>query len=660
MLISTSIPHPRTFAAYLLSISHDFPIEYSLPDKEQGQPLGLNGRPSHPSSPCLFKKGFDATRRIFRLMQKFHKTPMRDRSGRIRRSHTKLLLILGFWGVIGLAMLVKGQNLPVRFIDVFAETGIHFKHDNAASAEKYFPETMSAGCGWIDYNNNGFLDAYFVQSTETHLYKPNEPLRSSLYRSNGDGTFTDVTQQASVGAEGLFGSGVAAADYDNDGHQDLYVMGWGRSILYRNNGNGTFADVTSKAGVANEGLWGSSAAFFDYDKDGHLDLMVANYIQWSPEKNIYCGEHRPGYRAYCHPDNHEGQLPTLYHNDGDGTFSNVTEQAGLGGEPGKGLGLVAADFNNDGWIDVFQANDSIRNFLFLNKRNGTFEDVTFTAGVGYSGDGIPEAGMGTDAADIDGDGWMDLYVTHLDFQLDRLYRNNGNGTFNDVTYQSQIGNQVTLYSGFGTRFFDYDHDGWVDLFVANGHILDNIHLFHQDVSYAEPNLMFRNVGGGKFENVSSQLGPDFSVPRVSRAAALGDYDNDGDLDILISNNGQAPQLLRNDAAHGNHWLSVSLRGTRSNRDGIGARLTLIAGERKQFKEAKGGMSFQAAQDPRIHFGLGSRTTADSLEIAWPSGLVDRLENLPGDQILTVEEGVGIVPRSFPKFRSAGGSASRLP
>ncbi len=585
------------------------------------------------------------------VMQNLQNFRVRERRGKMRRPPIQLLLLLGAGGVIGLAALVKAQNLPVRFTEVLAETGIHFKHDNAASAEKYFPETMSAGCGWIDYNNDGLLDAYFVQSTETPLYKPDKPLRSALYRSNGDGTFTDVTPEAGVGAEGLFGSGVAAADFDNDGHQDLYVMGWERSILYRNNGNGTFADVTSQAGVANEGLWGSSGAFFDYDKDGHLDLMVANYIQWSPENNIYCGERRPGYRAYCHPDNHEGQLPTLYHNNGDGTFSNVTEPAGMAGELGKGLGLVAADFNNDGWIDVFQANDSIRNFLFLNQRNGTFEDVTFIAGVGYSEDGIPEAGMGTDAADIDGDGWMDLYVTHLDFELDRLYRNNGNDTFNDATYSSQIGNQVTLYSGFGTRFFDYDHDGWIDLFIANGHILDNIQLYHQDVSYAEPNLMFRNVGGGKFENVSSRLGPDFSVPRVSRAAAVGDYDNDGDLDILISNNGQAPQLLRNDAAHGHHWLSVSLRGTRSNRDGIGARLTLTAGERQQVQEAKGGMSFQAAQDPRIHFGIGPSATVDRLEIAWPSGVVDRLENLPADQFLTVEEGMGVVPRSFPKFRS---------
>lgn len=550
-----------------------------------------------------------------------------------------------------LAHLATSQEQPLTaiFVDALSESKIQFKHDNAASQEKYFIETMGAGCGWIDYNQDGFLDIYLVQSTKTPIYRPEKPLHSALFKNNGNGTFTEVTQQANVAAEGLFGMGIAVADYDNDGDPDLYVLGWNRAILYQNQGDGTFTDITALAGVANQNRWGSSAAFFDYDKDGLLDLMVANYVFWSPEKNIYCGEYRPGYRAYCSPDNHEGQLPTLYHNNGNGSFTEVTKQAGMAEEPGKGLGLIASDFNNDGWIDVFQANDSMRNFLFLNNRDGTFRDATFLAGVGYSEDGKEEAGMGTDASDYNGDGWMDIYVTHLDFELDRLYRNNGDGTFDDATYLSGIGNQVILYSGFGTRFFDFDNDGWEDLFVANGHILDNIHLFHRDVKYAEPNLMFRNLGSGKFENVSSQLGSDFSVPRVSRGAAVGDYDNDGDLDILISNNGQSPQLLRNEDNTGNNWLQVSLHGIQSNRDGIGARLILASTTIKQVKEVKGGMSYQSAQDLRIHFGLGSHTKIDSLEIIWPSGIVDKLENLTTNQFLTVKEGEGLIEKIFPKF-----------
>ena len=566
-----------------------------------------------------------------------------------RRKRVRLFLCLPWIFFPPLLAIIPSPNSKkesVNFVDVTPQSGITFKHDNAATSEKYFIETMGAGCAWIDYNNDGFLDAYLVQSTETPLYKPKEPLRSALYRGNGDGTFTDVTLEARVRAEGVFGMGVAVADYDNDGFQDLYVIGWDRSALYRNNGDGTFEDVTQKAGVANGGRWGSSAAFFDYDKDGHLDLMVVNYVVWSPENNIYCGERRPGYRSYCHPDNYEGQPPTLYRNNGDGTFTEVTQRAGVGDEPGKGLGIVTSDFNNDGWVDVFQANDTMRNFLFLNNRDGTFRDATFFAGVGYSEDGKAEAGMGTDAADFDGDGWIDIYVTHLNFELDRLYKNNGDGTFDDFTLSSRIGNETILYSGFGTRFLDYDNDGLLDLFIANGHILDNIHLIHRDVSYAEPNLMLRNVGGGRFENVSRHLGPDFPVPMVSRGAAVGDYDNDGDLDILISNNGQAPRLLRNEGGNANNWLSIRLRGITSNRGGIGARLKLSAGNLTQVREATGGASYQSAQDTRIHFGLVSHEKIDAIEIIWPSGALDRLENVAANQIITVEENSGIVAHGF--------------
>ena len=561
----------------------------------------------------------------------------------------KVTLLVLIW--LLLSTPISSQDIAVKFVDVLPETRITFKHDNAATPEKYLIETMGAGCAWIDYDQDGILDIYLVQSSNTPLYTAPQPLRSALYRSNGDGTFTDVTAEAGVPAEGTFGMGVAVGDYDNDGFPDLYVIGWDYNILYRNNGDGTFADVTAKAGVANKGHWGSSAAFFDSDNDGDLDLWIVSYVEWAPNNNLFCGDKERNIRAYCHPDNYVGEFPTLFRNNGDGTFTDVSQQAGIMGERGKGLGVVASDFNNDGWTDIFQANDSIRNFLFLNNGDGTFLDATFTSGVGYSEDGNAEAGMGCDAADYNGDGWIDIFVTHLDHELDRLYKNNGDETFDDATYPSKIGNQAILYSGFGTLFFDYDQDGRVDLFVANGHILDNIHLFQPRVSYAEPNLMYRNVGGGFFENVTPLLGPDFAKAGVSRGAALGDYDNDGDLDILISNNGQAPQLLRNDGGNGNHWLAVHLIGTRSNRDGIGTRLSLTARDFKQVQYATGGKSYQAAHDRRIYFGLGPPTMVDELEIRWLSGTVDKLGKIPADQFITVKEGEGRIENRFPKFRA---------
>jgi enediyne biosynthesis protein E4 len=540
----------------------------------------------------------------------------------------------------------------VTFVDVTASAGIIFRHDNAASPEKYLIETMGAGCGWIDFDQDGLLDLYLVNSTATPLYTPKLALRSALYRNNGDGTFTDVTLKAGVGAEGLFGMGLAVGDYDNDGFPDLYVTGYGRSILYHNNGDGTFTDVTAKAGVANHGKWGSSAAWFDYDNDGRLDLVIANYVDWSPENNVSCGEHRPGYRGYCHPDVYHGQTPTLYHNNGDGTFADASLSSGVGAKPGNGLGVVTFDYDNDGWQDIFIANDSMENYLFHNNRDGTFREVGYLAGVAVNSDGKTEAGMGTDAADASGDGRMDLIVTHLDFEQARFYRNRGDGTFDDATFSAKLGYATFHLSGFGTRFMDYDNDGRRDLFMANGHILDNIELVHAGTHYAEPKLMFRNTGHGVFENVSDQLGPDFVTPRVSRSAAVSDFDNDGDLDILVSNNGQAPQLLRNDLAHaaGNsgHWLQIFLIGTKSNRDGVGARAKVTAGDLVQYDQRKGGMSYQSVQDPRLHFGLGNRIKVDSVEIRWPSGVVTRLDNVASNQVITVKEGAGIVPREFPK------------
>ncbi len=557
-------------------------------------------------------------------------------------------------GSVGLGLTVKplawsaSEPARVTFTDVADAAGIAFRHDNAASSEKFLIETMGSGCGWIDYDQNGLLDLYLVNGAATRVYSPSRPLRSALYRNNGDGTFTDVTGKAGVGAEGLFGMGVAVGDYDNDGFPDLFVLGYGRCILYRNNGDGTFTDVTARAGVENSGRWASSAAWFDYDNDGRLDLVIANYVDWSPDHNFYCGDTGPGMRSYCHPDDFRGQPPTLYHNNGDGTFTDVSKASGVGLKGGNGLGVVTFDYDDDGWQDIFIANDHMPNFLFHNNRDGTFREMGYAAGVAVSSDGQFEAGMGTDAADTAGSGRMDLVVAHLDMQLARLYENLGDHTFDDATLRSKIGYSTYHMSGFGARFMDYDNDGARDLFIANGHVLDNIERYHADRRYAEPKLMFRNNGHGIFENVSDRLGPDFLLPRVSRGAAIGDFDNDGDLDIVVNNNGQAPQLLRNDGGNANHWLEILLIGTKSNRDGVGARVKVSAGDLILYDQRKGGMSYQSAQDPRIHFGLGTHSKIDAIEIRWPSGSVTKLAGIASDRVIAVKEGEGIVDRPFPR------------
>ena len=552
------------------------------------------------------------------------------------------------------AQLAKTQDappIPVRYTDVREAAKITFQQDSTQTEEKYYLETMGTGVAWIDYDQDGLMDLYFVQSAATDIYKPPHPLRSALYHNNGDGTFTDVTDKAGVGGEGHYGQGVAVGDFDNDGYPDLYVTGYGRAILYHNNGNGTFIDSTTKSGVADDGGWSTSAGWFDYDKDGWLDLVVTNYIDWNAKNNIWCGERRPGYRSYCHPGNYKGQRIKLYHNNHDGTFTDVSESSGVGKPEAKGMGVVLADFNNDGWPDIAVANDSWPNFLFLNKHNGTFEDISLVSGMAASEDGRYEAGMGIDAADVDGDGWMDLYITHLDFELNRLYRNSHDGTFTDETFRSRIGNKAVLLSGVAAKFLDYDNDGWNDILQLNGAMLDNVSLYHGEVFYKEPLLMYRNLGKGEFDKVSDSLGPDFIRPIVGRGLATADYDNDGDIDIVTNNRGDFPSLLRNDGGNANHWLSVQLIGTKSNRDGIGASLKLTSAGFAQFEQAKGGMSYMSASDPRIHFGLGKRMKIEALEITWPSGQVDRLTNVPIDQIIAIKEGAGIVPHPFPKIPS---------
>ena len=410
--------------------------------------------------------------------------------------------------------------------------------------------------------------------------------------------------------------------------------------------------MTAKAGVADEGGWSTSAGWFDYDKDGWLDLVVTNYIEWTPKNNLWCGEHRPGYRSYCHPGNYKGQQIKLYHNNHDGTFTDVSDASGVGKPESKGMGVVLADFNNDGWPDIAIANDSWPNFLFINKHDGTFEDVSFVSGMAASEDGRYEAGMGIDAADVDGDGWLDIYITHLDFELNRLYHNNHDGTFNDDTFRSGIGNKAVLLSGVSMKFLDYDNDGWTDILQLNGAMLDNIQLYHSEVTYKEPMLMFRNLGEGKFEKVSDSLGPDFMRPIAGRGLATADFDNDGDIDIAINNRGDYPVTPAQ-----RRRKCQPLAGSAADRNQIQPRRHRCVAEAdlggiRARRAGEGRHELHVRQRPAHPFGLGKRTKIESLEITWPSGKVDRLTNVPIDQIIAVKEGTGIVPQTFPRVPRA--------
>ena len=540
---------------------------------------------------------------------------------------------------------------PLRFTDIAKSAGITFVQDSTTSEQKYYLETMGTGVGWIDYNQDGLLDLFFVQSGATDAYKPDHPLRSALYRNNGDGTFTDVTEKAGVGGEGHYGQGVAVGDYDNDGYPDMYVTGYGRAIHYRNNGDGTFTDVTAKAGVADEGQWSTSAAWVDFDKDGWLDLVVLNYLQWTFENNEWCGERKPGYRSYCSPNNYKGEHIKLYHNNHDGTFTDVSDKSGVSKPEAKGMGVVTADMFGSGWPDILIANDTWPNFVFQNNGNGTFTDVSLLSGMAASEDGRYEAGMGIDVADVDGDGLLDVYITHLDFELNRLYHNNGDGTFTDATFSSGIGNKAMLLSGVAAKFIDYDNDGWPDILQANGAMVDNVQLYHSLVTYKEPLLMWHNLGQGRFEKASDALGPDFNRSVAGRGLATADFFNDGNVGFVVNCRGDAPELMKNEGGTGNHWLEVLLIGTKSNRDGTGAELKLTAGDMVRVDQAKGGTSYMSASDPRIHFGLGKRGKIDSLVITWPSGQIDKLTNVPIDTIIAVKEGTGIVPHPFPKVHA---------
>jgi hypothetical protein len=525
----------------------------------------------------------------------------------------------------------------VTFEEINAKaSGITWVHNNARSMERYLPETVGAGCAFFDYDNDGWMDIYLVNSGPSDFYTPTTPLKNALYHNNHDGTFTDVTDKANVAGR-AFGMGVAAGDYDKDGWADIYVTNYGRNILYHNNGNGTFTDVTDKAGVAATG-WSTCAVWFDYDNDGRLDLFVSSFVFYNKSQNIFCGDNRLNRRYYCIPRVFKPQPSRLFHNNGDGSFTDVSKESGIANSLGKSFGAVATDINNDGLLDLFVANDTVANFLFVNKGKGKFEETGLVAGVAYSEAGNPRSGMGVDSVDADGDGWQDLFVANIDQELFSLYRNQKDGTFTDEA--GEIGPATRLLSGWGLKFFDYDNDGDADLFLANGHPDDMIEAQVSRVKYKEPLLMFENTGRA-FKNVSAQSGAAFGKDFPARGMTVGDFDNDGDMDVLISNNGEAPLLLRNEGGNRNNWLGLQLIATKSNPAAVGAVVTWQAGGLKRSRLKTGGGSYLASHDPREILGLGRATKIESLEIRWPSGTIDKLSNLPVNTYIKVVEGRGI-------------------
>jgi len=532
----------------------------------------------------------------------------------------------------------------VRFTDITQASGINFKHENSATSNKYLVETMGGGVALLDYDNDGRLDIFFTNGAQIDDPMPAEKLpdksdrkfRNRLYHQNSDGTFADVTEKAGLTGmpENHYDMGVAVGDYDNDGFEDIYVTGYGGNTLYHNNGNGTFTDVTRRAGVGGGG-WSASAGFFDYDNDGNLDLMVTRYIDWTFKTNRYCGEKLPGFRAYCHPDNYDGVTNILYHNNGDGTFTDVSEKAGIANPKGKGLGVAFADYDGDGFTDIFVANDSVQCFLYHNNGNGTFTELGLLAGVGYNEDGKTFAGMGTNFSDYDNDGRPDIVVTDLSNERYMLFHNGGDGTFREMTNPSGVGAATLSFAGWSAGFFDYDNDGWKDIFVAQSHVMDTIEKTSPNLRYQQPPLLLRNDAGHFVRVVPGEA---FEKSWAGRGAAFGDLDNDGDIDVVVSNVGQNAYLLRNDGGNRNNWIRIETVGKKSNRDGIGSRVKVVsASGLTQYFTINTAVGYQSASDKRLLVGLGSDSSAKLIEIRWPSAIVQKFENVKAGQTLKAIE-----------------------
>jgi hypothetical protein len=547
-----------------------------------------------------------------------------------------LLASMSTWCLLLFCVTAQAQQIVFR--DITIQAGIHYTHNNAAYGKKYLPETMGPGCAFIDYDNDGWPDILLVNGQDW----PGHPRATStlkLYHNNHNATFTDVTAKAGL-AVPMFGLGVAVGDYDNDGHDDLFITALGQSHLFHNNGNGTFADVTKPAGMWGPHEFSTSAAWVDYDRDGKLDLVVANYVQWSIANDLYCsidGSHK----SYCTPESYKGASARLWHNVGNGKFEDVTQKANFYDPTSKSLGVAILDSNNDRWPDILLANDTQPNKLYINKQNGTFEEKAVSAGIAFSEDGVARAGMGVDAGDYDRSGHASLIITNFANQMLSLYHNEGNGLFVDEAPRSDVGRASLITLGFGCFFFDYDNDGWLDILVADGHIEDQIEKVQKRVTYAEPPHLFRNLGGGKFQEVTQSVGEAFARPRVARGAAYADIDNDGALDVLMTTNGGRPYLFRNEGG-ANQSLRIKLQGVKSNRDGVGAVVRLVSGNDKQWQMLHSGSSYLSQSELVLTFGLGTRSKADAIEVQWPSGQTDSLSNINADQTITVQEGKGIL------------------
>ena len=538
--------------------------------------------------------------------------------------------------------LRSDHDAPILFHNIARAAGVEVQHINGASPEKFLVETMSAGGLFLDYDNDGWIDLVLIDGGSLADPKVAALARHRLFRNRGDGTFEDVTSSSGLRHHD-YGLGGCAADYDNDGWVDLYVTNLGPNTLYRNNGRGAFEDVTTVAHVGSP-LFSTSCAFADMDRDGDVDLFVANYVNATADHNVFCSGADATDRTplYCHPLVYDGQPDVLYRNNGDGTFADVTREAGMGDGRGNGLGAVFGDYDDDGWPDLFVANDAVPDFLYHNEGNGTFSETGLLAGVAVGSDGKAHAGMGTDFGDVDGDGLLDLFVTNHELERHTLFGNLGGGLFLDVTSERGIGSATLPFVGFGTAFLDFDNDADLDLAIVNGHVLTNPEKYARGAVYAQRNLLFRNDGGGRLTEVGGLAGRGFALEKVSRALAVGDIDRDGDLDLLVTNNGQTVDLLRNDG--GNRWNAVLIHlvGTTSDRDAIGARLRVVAGGRTQIREVKSGSSYLAQHDLRVHVGLGLAAAIDRLEVRWPAGGTEVLRNLPANSILTIVEGEGVI------------------
>ena len=544
-------------------------------------------------------------------------------------------------GGLALVLIMLSSSAPaqqITFRDLTSQAGIYFTHNNGGFGKKYLPETMGPGCAFLDYDNDGWPDILLVNGQDFPGHQRSVSTLK-LYHNNHNGTFTDVTTKAGL-AVAMFGLGVAVGDYDNDGYDDLFITAVGQSHLFHNNGNGTFSDVTKAAGLWGPNEFSTSAAWVDYDRDGKLDLVVANYVQWSPETDLYCtldGSRK----SYCTPESYKGASLRLWHNLGNGKFEDATPKSGLFDPTSKSLGIAILDYNADGWPDLLVANDTQPNKLYVNRHDGTFEEKGVSAGIAFSEDGVARAGMGVDAADYDRSGRPSVIITNFANQMLSLYHNEGNGLFVDEAPSSEVGRASLVTLGFGCFFFDYDNDGWPDIFVADGHIEDGIERVQKRVRYAEPPHLFRNLGGGKFQEVTQAVGPAFASSKVARGAAYADIDNDGFLDVLITTNGGRAYLFHNEGG-ANHSLRVKLVGTKSNRDGIGAVVRMSFGKDQQWQMLRSGSSYLSQSELVLDFGLGSAPRVDAIEVQWPSGQVDKLTNISAGQTIVVQEGKGIV------------------